>query len=301
VSAFELLFLGTAASVPSATRGLPALLVGVGSERLLVDCGEGTQRQLMASGAGFRRLRRVFLTHAHLDHVLGLPGLVATLGLFDAATELTIYGGPATLDVAAAIVAAALGPRPRVAVRFEPIPGPLPLAAGVELGAFPVPHGAIESIGYRFRAPGHRSLDPARLAALGVPDGPERSRLAAGEEVRLADGRRISPQAVAGGYRAGPSLAVIGDCGEVDSVVPHVAGADLLVVEATYLARDRALARSRHHLTAGEAASLARDAGVGRLLLTHLSGRYELEDVLKEARAVFPGAVAVSDFDRFHV
>src|SRR5437763_17157462 len=207
---FDVTFLGTAASTPSAGRGLPAVLVQAGSERFLVDSGEGTQRQLLRAGSGFRRLGHVLLTHAHLDHVLGLGGLIATLGLMDLRDTLRICGSRETMHFVAQYLGS-LFPLPRAPVPLELVelqPGPVLATGQFRVSCFPVKHRGTESLGYRFDTIARRHLDAARLAALGVPPGRLRAELAAGRSVVLPDGRRIGPDSV-----RGPPAAGAGSCG----------------------------------------------------------------------------------------
>ena len=300
---FELTFLGTAATTPSPERGLSALLVAAGSERFLIDCGEGTQRQLLRAGAGFRRLGHVLLTHAHLDHVLGLAGLIATLGLFDLRGELVICGSRQTVEFVERYL---LGIWPQslapVPIRFVALePGPVLEAKTYRIGCFAVRHRGSDSLGYRFETMPRRHLNAKRLAELGVPAGPLRARLAAGEPVVLPDGRRIDPEAVQNRTTPGISLVVVGDCEEVDSLTGPVAGADALVIEATFLEADAELAAKRGHLTAAQAGRLAAEAGVGALYLTHISGRYDPAAVEAEARQFFSNARVMNDFDHVSV
>jgi ribonuclease Z len=297
---FDLTFLGTAASVPSPERGLPALLVGAGSERFLVDCGEGTQRQLLRSGIGFRRLNHILLTHAHLDHVLGLAGLLATLGLFDLRAGVAIYGSGETVDFVERYLSGVWpGRRSPVPVRLIAVePGAVLTGRDYRVGCFPVRHRGTQSLGYVFETIPRRHLRADRLDALGVPQGPLRARLAAGESVVLPDGRAIAPEEVEGGRASTTKLAVVGDAEEVDTLVPFVRGADALVIEATFLQADAELAAARGHLTAAEAARLARDAEVGALYLTHISGRYDPGAIAAEAARLFSDARVMNDFDR---
>jgi ribonuclease Z len=300
---FELTFLGTAASTPSAERGLPALLVGAGRERYLIDCGEGTQRQMLRARTGFRRLRRVLLTHADLDHVLGLAGLVASFELFGIDGGLEICGSAETVGFVERYLAS-LWPRGQMPapVRFVAfVPGAVAATRTHRISCFPVRHRATASLGYRFETVPRRHLQPAGLTELGVPAGPARMQLARGEAALLADGRRIEPAAVQGPLASGASLAVIGDAEEADSLVDCVRGVDALVSEATFLDADAALAASRGHLTAGAAARLAVAAGVGSLYLTHLSNRYEPAAIAAEARRFFANVAVMSDFARVTV
>ena len=295
---FALTFLGTSASVPSAERNHPALLVEAAGKRVLVDCGEGTQRQLLRSGAGFRRLDRILLTHAHLDHVLGIPGLFSTLGLRQTSGAMTINGGRGTLDIVIRMLAGLWGAgRAPIAVAFAPLAAGEVIDAGeFSIGCFPVRHRDTDSFGFVFESPARRHLRPDRLDALGVPDGPLRGELAAGRPVVLAD-RTIAPEDVLGPPSGGKKLVVVGDTETTEELSQYVAGADMLVIEATFLDRDAATARRYGHLTAAEAASLTAANNVGRLVLTHMSGRYEDGEILAEAARIFPNTRIAADFD----
>ena len=297
---FALTFLGTSASVPSAERNHPALLVEAAGKRVLIDCGEGTQRQLLRSGAGFRRLDRILLTHAHLDHVLGIPGLFSTLGLRQTSDAMTIHGGQGTLDMVIRMLAGLWGAgRAPIAVGFAPLTAGQVIDAGeFTIDCFPVRHRDTDSFGFVFRSPARRHLQPDRLAALGVPDGPLRGGLAEGRPVVTADGRTIDPEDVLGPPSGGKKLVVIGDTETTEGLSDDVASADVLVIEATFLDRDASTARAYGHLTAAEAAAFAAAANVGQLVLTHQSGRYEDDEVLAEAAGIFPNTRIAADFDR---
>jgi ribonuclease Z len=299
---FDLVFLGTAAAVPSADRGSPALLVICGPGRFLVDCGEGTQRQLMRARLGFRGLGHVLLTHMHLDHVAGLAGLLATRQLFQIDDPIEIVGSAETTGFARRYLSDTVGSEGEAGYRLRAVsPGPVLSCPGWRLDTFPVAHRGTASLGYLYEGAERRPLLADRLAALGVPEGPERAALARGEPVVLADGRQIAPEIVQGPSAAGAKLAVVGDAEETASLVEPVHRADILVIEATFLERDAALARSRGHLTAAAAARLARDAEAGELLLTHISGRYKTAEILAEATALFPRVRVAADFDRVSV
>lgn len=299
---FALTFLGTSASVPSAERNHPALLVEAAGKRVLIDCGEGTQRQLLRSGAGFRRLDRMLLTHAHLDHMLGIPGLFSTLGLRQTSDVMTIHGGEGTLDIVVRMLAGLWGAgRAPIPVEFAPLTEGQVIDAGeFTIDCFPVRHRDTDSFGFVFQSPSRRRLQPDRLAALGVPDGPLRGELAAGRPIVLAN-RTVDPEDVLGPPSGGTKLVVIGDTETTEGLSQYVAGADMLVIEATFLDRDAPTARNYGHLTAAEAASFAATNNVGQLVLTHLSGRYEDEEILAEAAKIFPSTRIAADFDRIVV
>lgn len=300
---FDLTFLGTSASVPSAERNHPGLLVQAGGQRVLVDCGEGTQRQLLRSGAGFRRLDRILLTHAHFDHMLGIPGLFSTLRLRQSDDLMTIHGSADTLDVVARMLAGLWGEgRAPIPLALVPLTTGQVLDAGdFTIGCFPVRHRETDSLGFCFETHTRRHLRSERLAALGVPDGPVRKHLAEGRPVMLDDGRTVDPQDVLGPPERRKKLVVVGDAETTEGLAERVRDADLLVIEATFLDRDLAIARAYGHLTASEAARLASAGNVKSLILTHISGRYDDEDILAEATTTFPNSRIANDFDRIAI
>ncbi|MDA9412341.1 MULTISPECIES: ribonuclease Z [unclassified Bradyrhizobium] len=300
---FALTFLGTSASVPSAERNHPALLLEAAGTRMLIDCGEGTQRQLLRSGAGFRRLDRILLTHGHLDHVLGIPGLFSTMGLRQTSDVMTIHGGPETLDIVIRMLAGLWGAgRAPIALEFVPLSeGQVINAGDFSIDCFPVRHRDTDSFGFSFQSPARRHLLSDRLSALGVPDGPMRGELAAGRPIVVEGGRTIDPEDVLGPPSGGKKLVVIGDTETTEGLSTHVAAADLLVIEATFLHKDAATARDYGHLTAAEAARFAAANNVRQLVLTHLSGRYENDEILAEAARIFPSVRIAADLDRITV
>lgn len=301
---FEIVFLGTSASAPSIQRGLSAQVVIHKQHRFLVDCGEGTQRQILRSGLGFRRLNKILLTHSHLDHILGLGGLISTLARWEAMERLEIWGGAATLNRVHDLIFGVVlrGARPAVEIDlYEVKPGVLMEDADFQVSAFPVTHRGSGNFGYTFEKKPHRPFLNDQAEALGVPRGPERRQLVSGEAVRLPDGSIVQPEDVLGPPEPGDKLCITGDVGNAKELAPYIAGANGLVIEATYLDYEADLARRYGHITAREAAELARKHGVENLFLTHISRRYRERDIIEEARATFPSAVVVRDFDHFQI
>ncbi len=301
---FELLFLGTSASAPSARRGLSALVVSHNEYRFLIDCGEGTQRQILQSGIGFKRLTRILLTHGHLDHILGLGGLLSTLLRWESIDELNIYGGKNTLERVRTLLYDVVlrGNQPPMPMTLNEIkPGVVFDAEDFTVTAFPVTHRGPDCLGYVFEEKARRPFLSEKADALGVPFGPERRELVEGKEITLADGRVVKPDDVLGDWERGSKLVVIGDTGRTDNLIEVCKDADGLVIESTYLDEEADMAKQFNHLTARMGADLAVKAGVKKLILTHISRRYREKDVVAEAQSVFPGAVVARDFDTYQI
>lgn len=292
----DVVFLGTSGSTPTPQRALAATLVRRGGERLLFDCAEGTQRQLLRCDVGLIELEEIFLTHFHADHYLGLPGLLKTYSLRGRDLPLTIYG-PRGLRELLTTLRRIFGRLTYPVETVELEPGARLDRKGYRLEAFAVEHG-VAAVGYGLvedERPGRFDVETAD--ELGVPDGAERGLLQRGEIVTLGDGRQVTPDQVLGPPRAGRKLVLSGDTAPTASVVDAAAAADLLVHEATFLADERERARETLHSTAGEAALVAQEAGVRMLALTHLSTRYFGHQVVEEARQLFPDTVVPRDFD----
>ncbi len=300
---YEIAFLGTSASAPSISRGLSSALLLHRDHRFLLDCGEGTQRQLLRSGLGFRKLDKVLLTHGHLDHILGLGGLLSTFSRWESIDELTIYGGHWALRRVRDLLGVVLrGDEIDLNVRLTEIePGVIWQDDDLIVRAFGVSHRGPDCYGFSFEEPTRRPFMAEEAERLGVPHGPERRRLVQGEAVQLADGRVIQPDDVLGTAVPGLKYVHVGDAGRTDNLVEICRGADALVIEATYLEEEADLARRFGHLTARQAAELAVEADVRQLFLVHISRRYAEREVRREARAVFPGAIVPRDLDVYRI
>jgi ribonuclease Z len=296
----DVVFLGTSASMPTAHRAPAALLVRRGGERLLIDCAEGTQRQLLRSTVGLPELPEIFLTHYHADHFLGLPGMLKTFSLRGREIPLTVYGPPGLRELFGAL-RRVFGRLSYPLELVETGPETVLRRDGYRLETFPVLHG-LDAIGWSLvEEPRPGRFDVAEADGIGVPNGPERGRLQRGEPVTLADGRTVTPDAVLGPPRPGRKVVIAGDTAPCDDVVEAAREADLLVHEATFGEDERERARETLHSTAVDAAKVAHAAGVAVLALTHVSTRYFGGELAREAQDVFPDTVAPRDFDVIEV
>jgi ribonuclease Z len=292
----DLVFLGTSGSMPTAQRAPTAILLRRAGERLLFDCAEGTQRQLLRSEIGLVELKEIFLTHYHADHYLGLPGMLKTFALRGREAPITIYGPPGLrkLFVALKVI---FGQLTYPYYLEELRPGTSLDRGDYELVTFPVEHGP-HSTGYALvEHPRPGRFDVEEADRLGVPEGPERGAIQAGRAITLSDGRAVTPEMVLGPERPGRKVVLAGDTAPAATVLEAARGADVLVHEATFCQEEEERARETAHSTALDAAALAREADVRLLALTHLSPRYLAGQVAREARTVFPETVVPRDFD----
>jgi len=290
----DVLFLGTAGSSPSPRRGLPATLVRRGGDRLLIDCGEGTQRQLMRS-VGLIELEELFITHFHADHVLGLPGMLKTFALRQRERTLTIHG-PRGLRALFRTLDPVVG---RLSFELEMVelePNAQLERDGYKIAAFAVDHGG-RGLGYALvEDPRPGVFDPERARELGVTPGPDFGRLQRGE---LVEG--VRPDQVMGETRRGRTIVLTGDTAPCEMTRLVAWEADLLVHEATFLEEDAERAAETRHSTAAGAARVAAAAGVRMLALTHISPRYAGGQIRDEARERFDNVVVPRDFDRVEI
>jgi ribonuclease Z len=287
-------FLGTGAACPTVERNVSGLALAREGETLLFDCGEGTQRQMMRYGVGFS-FAEIFFSHYHADHLLGVIGLFRTMGLLDRQAGVTLYGPRPAERILGPALAVGVERTPFPVNIVEVKPGDRLARDGYALEVFATDH-RMDTVGYAL-VEGQRlgRFDPVRARALGVPEGPLWGRLHRGEAVTLPDGRMVTSETIVGPPRPGRKLVYTGDTRPCASVIEAARGADLLIHEATFGSDERDRAIETGHSTALEAATVARDAGVGRLVLTHISARYSREapELLAEANQVF-GEVTIA-------
>jgi ribonuclease Z len=289
-------FLGTGAATPTIDRNVAGLAVQREGETILFDCGEGNQRQMMRYGVGFS-FTEIFFTHYHADHLLGVTGLLRTMGLQDRSAPVTLYGPRGAQRILGAAVNLGIE-RNKFPVEIKEIrPGDRLARADYDIVVFETEHRA-DTIGFAIAE--HTRLgrfNPERARELGIPEGPLWGRLHKGETIVLEDGRSVSPADLVGSPRRGRTLVYSGDTRPSLAVVEAARGADLLIHEATFGSDELERAKETGHSTAAEAARIAVEAGVRRLVLTHISPRYtrDAPELLAEARAIFPDTVIARD------
>jgi ribonuclease Z len=289
-------FLGTGAATPTVDRNVAGLAVQREGETILFDCGEGNQRQMMRYGVGFS-FTEIFFTHYHADHILGVTGLLRTMGLQDRTAPVRLYGPRGAQRVLGAAIALGVE-RNKFPVEIEELrPGDRLTRQQYDIVVFETDHRP-DTIGFALAE--HTRLgrfNPDRARELGIPEGPLWGRLHKGETVVLDDGRSIAPADLVGAPRRGRTLVYSGDTRPSLTVVEVARGADLLIHEATFGSDELERAKETGHSTAAEAARVAAEAGARRLVLTHISPRYSRDapELLAEARAIFPETVVARD------
>ncbi len=294
----EILFLGTGASVPSRNRSTSCIALRSGSDIILMDCGEGSQRQIMVSPFSFMKVRAILITHLHGDHILGLPGLLQTMGLLGRADPLDVYGPEGFTKALGAMMSASEGVTTYEVTARDVVPGESFMVRSMKVSTFATEHG-IPSVGYSVSEPDlPGKLDRAKALALGVKDGPDMARLKRGEDVG-----NVRSEQVVGPTIKGIRVVYTGDTKKALSIAEAAEGADVLIHESTFMDKESALAESHFHSTSRQAAETAKAAGVRYLLLTHISGRYDdhRDEVLAEAREAFENTIIVDDFDLYDV
>jgi len=292
-------FLGTGGSVPSARRSTASVLVARGGERLLFDCGEGTQRQMQRS-LGLVQADEIYLTHFHADHVLGIPGLLKTYDLTDRQVPLRIYG-PRGLTELFQVFSPLIGRLGFTLDLIELDPGEAVEREDYEVRAYEASHRNTRANGYALveaERPGR--FDPAAAAAAGVPEGPAYAALQRGEEVEGTAGT-VSPDQVMGPSRAGRTIVITGDTAPSPATVSAAADADLLIHDASFAEEEVRRAEETGHSTLAQAAGVAAEAHVKLLALVHISSRYHVGKAIDEAKAIFEPVVAPKDFDQIEL
>jgi ribonuclease Z len=289
-------FRGTAAACPTVERNVSGLAVQREGETFLFDCGEGTQRQMMRYGVGFT-FREIFLTHYHSDHILGVTGLIRTLGLQDRTEPVTIYGPKPAEQIIRGLLTVGIE-RTKFPVEIRELrPGDRLARGEYDLLVYETDHRA-DTVGFALVE--HERLgrfNPDRARALGIPEGPLWGKIHRGEPVTTPEGRVVPPDELVGPSRPGRKLVYPGDTRPSPRVIEMAHGADLFIHEATFTEDERDRAHETGHSTARQAAEMARMAGARRLVLTHISARYSREapEVLEEAKAVFPETIVAKD------
>ncbi|MBN2335911.1 ribonuclease Z [Candidatus Bathyarchaeota archaeon] len=291
----KVVFLGTSGSMPTPRRGSSSVAVKLGRDLVMFDCGEGTQRQMVRAGVGFRRETKILVSHLHGDHTLGLPGLLQTMSLLRRERPLEVYGPTGIIQFIKAFSESLGGPTFPVIINELQEPGVVHSEAKLEIVAIRSRH-MVESWSYGlFEKPRPGRFHPDKARALGVPEGKLWHTLQHGEPVTI-DGRNIQPSQVTDPPRPGRRIVYSGDTRPFDGLVELARGADLLIHESTFSHELAERAEEDGHSTAVEAASVARDAGVKRLALTHLSSRYSDPAVLlDEAKQVFENVFVAED------
>ena len=289
-------FLGTGASIPTIDRNVAGLAVQREGETILFDCGEGSQRQMMRYGVGFS-FREIFFTHYHADHLLGVTGLLRTMGLQDRTAPVVLYGPKGAQRILGTAITLGVERNKFPVEILEIKPGDRLARDEYDIVVFATEHRA-DTVGFALVE--HSRLgrfNPERARELGIPEGPLWGQLHRGKTVTLPDGRTVGPGDLVGNPRPGRSLVYTGDTRPHLSVIEASRNADLLVHEATFGGDELERARETGHSTAAEAARVALEAGVRRLVLTHISSRYnrDASELLAEAKAVFPETVIARD------
>lgn len=293
-------FLGTSGSIPTETRGLPAVYVEYHGNRMLFDCGEGTQRQMRIAGIPFMKLDRIFLSHFHADHCLGLGGLIQTMDLFKRQAKLEIYGPKGIHEVVQSVINTGHFILEGFDLEVNEIKprGVTQLFADREckVNCVKIDH-TVPCLGFSFEENAKRKFLKKKALLLGVPEGPLFSKLQGGESVKVGK-KTITPDMVLDKPISGKKVVYVSDTRPCAAVVELSKGADLLIHEATFAHDLQESAIDGKHSTAKEAAEIAKKAGAKRLYLTHISQRYAKPEVLaKEAAAVFPKTALAKDFD----
>lgn len=298
----SIVFLGTGGSWPTVKRNVSSIAVKRGSEVILFDCGEGTQRQLQKSSLSYMQISKVFITHLHGDHFLGLPGLIQTMQLNDRDIPLHIYGPNGITKLVNQLLSLGYFKPNYEIISHEVDEGNILDFDEYFIHVLRVKHG-VPSIAYSLEEkmrPG--KFDKPKALKLGIPEGPLFSKLQRGEDITLKDGRKISPEMILGPSRKGRKIVISGDTGPVDAMTSFAKDADVLIHEATFDSSLEEISNDYGHSTAFQAAEIAKKANVEKLFLTHISPRYLDNSLLEdEARKAFKNSFVPKDFQEVEV
>lgn len=298
----SIIFLGTGGSWPTIKRNVSSIAVKRGKEIILFDCGEGTQRQFQKSKLSYMQISKIFITHFHGDHFLGLPGLIQTMQLNNRERSLHIYGPKGMINLTNNLLSLGYFSPTYKIVAHEIDEKEKLIFDGYKINSFKVDHG-VPSLGYCLiedKRPG--KFDKKKALEIGVPEGPLFSRIQKGETITLVDGKKISPSMILGKPRKGRKIVISGDTRATEKIIDFAKDADVLIHEATFSSEFKDTAFEYGHSTSEDAANIAKKAKVERLFLTHISPRYlngsELE---KEAKKIFKNTIVPQDFQEFEI
>ena len=298
----RIIFLGTGGSWPTVKRNVSSIAVKRGSEIILFDCGEGTQRQFQQSNLSYMQISKIFITHFHGDHFLGIPGLIQTMQLNDRDKPLHIYGPKGMVELTNQLLT--LGyfrPSYRV-IAHEVTDGEEIKFDGYSISALKVSHN-IPALAYSVKEYQRAGkFNKSKALKMGIPEGPLFSKLQKGQTIVLPNGEKVTPDLILGPSRKGRKIVISGDTKPSNQIIGFSEDADVLIHEATFDSRLQDIAREYGHTTAAQAAEIAKEAGVEKLFLVHISPRYLDYHVLEdEARSVFPHSYAPKDFQEIEV
>ncbi len=298
----SIIFLGTGGSWPTVKRNVTSIAVKRGKEIILFDCGEGTQRQFQKSNLSYMQISKIFITHFHGDHFLGIPGLIQTMQLNDRKKPLNIYGPPGTIELTKKLLSLGYF-RPGYEIIAHDVEEDDNLEfEGYKIIPFKVDHG-VPALGYSLvedKRPG--KFNKKRALELKIPEGPLFSKLQKGEEIKLKNGKKISPESVLGKPRKGRKIVFSGDTKPTKNILKYAKNADVLIHEATFSKEFEDIAGEYGHSTASNAAKIAKQSNVKNLYLTHISPRYlDGSDIEKEAKQIFKNSFVPKDFHKIEI
>ncbi|MBS7611770.1 ribonuclease Z [Candidatus Bathyarchaeota archaeon] len=293
----RVVFLGTSGSIPTTRRGMPSLVVQREGELLMFDCGEGTQRQMIKAGLGFGRPMKIFISHMHSDHILGLPGLLQTMSMMDRVKPLQIYGPQTLKDFLERVIEIVVGELNYPLEVYSVLEGEVCRGLDYSVQAVETDH-TVQNFSYSIvEDPRPGRFYREKALSLGIPEGPLWKKLQRGQSITLDDGRVIAPESVLGPPRRGLKIVYSGDTRPSMKLVKLAANADLLIHEATFDGEFKDKARVEGHSTVVDAAEIAKLANVSKLVVTHISARYsETTLLLEQARKIFDNTVIAEDF-----